>query len=619
MSCFLLARSVAGTFGTAPGLTHEWKTFSHMTTLYSTNFDSATPGQPLSGWTGLTIISGDTGAFVASTTSPIHGAGSFAMVAPCNACAMMYGGVTPAADQGQLFCFRCVLSGSEYLTISSLLRGNTSGTTGYCFNPQPLAGTSPNADCLNLLDANGFTMIQSSGSLEAFLGRALVNGDILWFRSEAEGTSIRARLWLDGQTEPSTWLLDVTDGRYASGNAYFWPSATDLTATATIDDYSLYNFTTPPPAPASTTIPASDSRFVYYGRWNSGAETVTVTNGSACEFSYTGQTCTLNFDVSTSVKYPAIAYWIDNYGPTRATLTSSGTIAITPAYNAAPSGSPPFAAVSNSTHRVRFLASLDSEYPTSYDDWDSQRDALKFTGVTIDSGASLLTLPINPNQIEFLGDSITAGLRTLYIAGSTDGVGVNAPEIAWPQYVADSLGLKAVVNGHGGQGITTAATDGTPAANAAFPYVNGTTAYSPANQPVVVWIYQGTNDTSFSQAQYQTYLTTVRAAYPSAFIFAVVPYNVTDTRKTAIQSAVSALADAKVFSLDYSTAFSASDTADGTHFNPGGAVKMGMKAASDIISTLSTVSPSVSSSPVRNWFPGLAGRSARVQAIRRAR
>ena len=94
-------------------------------------------------------------------------------------------------------------------------------------------------------------------------------------------------------------------------------------------------------------------------------------------------------------------------------------------------------------------------------------------------------------------------------------------------------------------------------------------------------VYHGTNDAAFTARQYGAYLQTIRRAYQAALIFAVVP-NRKIEHLAPIQAAVEALADARVVFLDYSTAFQDDDTNDYIHFNPGGAVHMGMKLAGDI-------------------------------------
>jgi lysophospholipase L1-like esterase len=324
-------------------------------------------------------------------------------------------------------------------------------------------------------------------------------------------------------------------------------------------------------------LDASNSGFIYYGRWKSGTTAITINNGSEVNFTYTGNACAVVFDVSsvTSSNFPTIAYWVDNVGPTRQLLDATGYFTITPAQNGDTSG----------RHTVRLQANIESGYPSSVDNWGSQTDAVKFNGLALASGGSLLSLVANPNTIEFLGDSITASLRVLYTGGG-DTTAVNAPEIGWPEYVSQRLGLHPIVNGHGGQSLTQAGTDGTPAATTAFPYIYSGVSWSPTNPPIAVVIYQGTNGTAPTQAQYTALLSAIRSAYPFALIFAINPYNIS---QFSVISAAVAAGDSKMFALDYGSAFQSSDlVSDGLHFNESGVNAMAAKLSHDIATQFNT-------------------------------
>jgi lysophospholipase L1-like esterase len=330
---------------------------------------------------------------------------------------------------------------------------------------------------------------------------------------------------------------------------------------------ALYAAGAPAVAPTPT-IAASDAGFVYSGRWGSesaGTERRTMTAGSTCEFDVIGSaTVKLCFDPTVALYLPGIAYWIDGAGPTRAYIDNTGLVTL------------PWTGTAS---HVRFLSIIDPEYPTTHDDWTSQRDALRFLGIQADVGATLGTPPSLPPDIEFIGDSITVGNR-VYYTGAGDGVAVNAPEMSFGILAAASLGLRPILTGHGGQGITVAASDGTPIANSAFPYSYAGKVYAPVAAPRVVFLYYGTNDSTITTSQYQTLLTTVRTAYPQAWIFAAVPVGITGTRRTNIQAAVAAMADAKILYLDYSGLSVA--TADGTHPNVVGHVTLGAQVAADL-------------------------------------
>lgn len=460
-----------------------------------------------------------------------------------------------------------VPTSADYSVTETVRAVALSGWPGYVgvFGRRNLAGFEFAAYWVIYYPTDGKWHLYKNSTELGTYTQALVDGTDYQLTLDMAGTTIR--VLIDGVER-----INVTDSTYAAaGKAGIiaYRSATNSTGMH-IGDVAAAG------ASPSLTNPANDPDFHYYGRWKSGATAITINNGSECRFAYTGNSLNLLFDVSTVTggNYPAIAYWVDNVGPTRAALDAAGVVAITPVHNT----------ISAGRHFVRFMANIESGFPVAVDNWASQTDALKFSGASLAAGEDLLTIPENPSTIEFLGDSITAGLRLLY--AGTDGTAVNAPEINWPEYVSQMLGLVTLVNGHGGQSLAGAGTDGTPAANAAFPYVYSGQAWNPTDKPIAVVIYQGTNATA-TQAQYAAYLATIRAAYPKAVVFAVNPYNVNNF--TQISAAVAA-AGSRMYALNYQTALASTDLAsDGIHLNPSGAVKLATLLASDIQSRFDTL------------------------------
>ena len=95
-------------------------------------------------------------------------------------------------------------------------------------------------------------------------GITAADGVVLWLRVEFQGvnpTTIRARSWKDGTTEPSTWLLNATDKNSAEqvAGSIGIRSRNEDTATTHKFQYESYQATalttgTPTPTPTSTSI-----------------------------------------------------------------------------------------------------------------------------------------------------------------------------------------------------------------------------------------------------------------------------------------------------------------------------------------------------------------------------
>jgi lysophospholipase L1-like esterase len=337
------------------------------------------------------------------------------------------------------------------------------------------------------------------------------------------------------------------------------------------------------PKAAQPTHSADDAGFLMQGRWNvESRQATTINNGSSVEFGFTGKSCRLVFDVTKAKILPAIAVWVDGCGPTRIPIEDTGVVSIPP-----PSGISVPPGAKNARHAVRFLGVMDGGYLTNINNWQSLEGAVVFKGVILEPGESLFALPSSAPQIEFLGDSITAGLamvrdRKFPGYGPED----QYPEGNWPEWTARWLGMRPVVTGFGGQGITHGGTGGVPSAPDAFGFVYQGKAWTPSSKPAVVVIYQGTNDSEIQTPQYQAFLSKVRTAYPDAFLFAVVPHD-QGKHAAAIQEAVQELKDPRIFFLDYSQdVVSPADKADSCHLTPGGALRLATRLAGDIRSRI---------------------------------
>lgn len=325
----------------------------------------------------------------------------------------------------------------------------------------------------------------------------------------------------------------------------------------------------------------------YYGRWRAGSTAVSINSGSLVEFAYTGHRCELLFDVDGFTQFPAIFVQVDN-GPVVRTILSAAQPAVTvqPPFNGRFDEQAPLAGGCSACHVVRWWVGTHSLYLMEAQgrQWATLDGGCRFRGLCLDDAAGLLPIPLVTRQIEFLGDSITQGLRLLY-NGADDDTGQQMPYANWPQLVADMLAMKPVVVGFGGQGVTTPGTSGAPPADLAFPFAFQDAAWAPAIQPERVVIYQGTNDPvkpPAFQEGYERYLRLVCAGRPEAQVYAICPH-LQGRYADAIRGSVAAVGESRVRFLDYSDGvISRGDTSDGCHLNPGGATRLAVRLASDL-------------------------------------
>ncbi len=97
----------------------------------------------------------------------------------------------------------------------------------------------------------------ASISADLDTGLAAADGATVWLRVQFQGvnpTAIRARAWLDGTTEPTAWLLDITDANAAqqiAGDVGFRARNEDAGAAHTfaVRSFTATNIIAPPPPP----------------------------------------------------------------------------------------------------------------------------------------------------------------------------------------------------------------------------------------------------------------------------------------------------------------------------------------------------------------------------------
>lgn len=108
-------------------------------------------------------------------------------------------------DAGTASTQECVVNvESPSTTTGCWLRGSTvDGTTvGYY-------AVAENGIIIGHRESNATTTTLGSGG-------SYSSSDI-WIRFQADSTSLKARVWDDGDTEPSTWDVEVTDSNFSSG------------------------------------------------------------------------------------------------------------------------------------------------------------------------------------------------------------------------------------------------------------------------------------------------------------------------------------------------------------------------------------------------------------------
>jgi len=306
----------------------------------------------------------------------------------------------------------------------------------------------------------------------------------------------------------------------------------------------------------------TDSNLTYAGRWDKSAGTTYTSHwgGAYVGAKFTGTTVKAKFASPTIFKVI-----ID--GTLCTSWLAGTTVDLTPT------------PLPNGTHTLQIIS--------YYDGYD-----LPFQGLVLDTGAT--TLPDTRPLVEFIGDSITAGLTTTdgpvsdYAWQTAERLGAQHTQVAYPGvtlvdgYHYSSNNWPGMESGYFKLKSVNSCTDVACADNPQWDFTNYTAK--------VVVINIGTNDANLAnvgasspppaifQSHYTTFLQNVRAKYPNADILVLRPFN--GSYWTEAQAAVAArvgAGDAKVHTIDttdWLTAGSKTDFNDGLHPTDSGHMKI---------------------------------------------
>jgi lysophospholipase L1-like esterase len=318
------------------------------------------------------------------------------------------------------------------------------------------------------------------------------------------------------------------------------------------------------PAGADRTLPPSDRRIRYEGRWdlNRPDRAVAVNPGSGFRLRWSGPSLALRFETA---QYPVPTErphlwlktedreWEEREVADRVVVQADG----------------------DGPHQLEVLFKGVREWDAR---WTPPLTAdLDFRGVELVNKTKLLSSPSLPKTvIEFLGDSITEGVLVHPAAPGRESWPFRTDaRLGYAYQTARMLGAQARPAGFGSLGISRPGNGGVPKALDAFPYVYaGVPVHGP--DPAVAVINLGTNDRGMEEGPfadaYATYVAAVRARYPRAKIVCLEPFN--GTHGAAIRSVVERLrsgGDGRVYYQETAGwVRHPEDTTDGVHPNEEG-------------------------------------------------
>lgn len=536
-----------------------------MALLYSTNFDAVTAGQLPSGWLDL-----NTAGYAAEAFNPISGANGFGMGTLTDGKLAIYSALAANTDFDVIFSSKVVAGNgtSGEQSYSCIVQANIGGTTFYLFGIQLHAGALAMYKCVS----GAFTDI--GGGQQPVT--AFATNDIVTFRFQRTGTTLRYKAWLKSGSEPGTWQFSITDSSisaagYAGLRSGTATDGSNVGPIVTIDDFSISDFTTP----SRVSIALTDPNILKspYNWLLTGGVLRTNCSGSELRFGFTGTSLEINF--ADTVAGNRVKYSVDNGPYVIYTMLATGSqIAIT--------------GLASGTHQFSIFASYIQQ---TGDYWATVANVVALTTILIDNGASSQPASGLSDYMLVAGDSITADI-TGTAFDSTRG---------FAQLIAKGFACEAGVRGFGG--IGQAYNNG---ANSLVGYVVphftvGSDADSNWNKfdaahsllvsglfapaPKYIFLCYGANDKFWNdshagegtdaqvQASLAACLLAYRTAAPSAKIFVLIPFG--GFKRSALNAGVTqyktATPDASTYVVDIGTQAgltnngASSQSADGVH------------------------------------------------------
>lgn len=209
-----------------------------MATLYTNNFDSETTGTLPTGWAN--VGSAD---FKVRASDALSGSKAFGDPSYSAGEMAVYTGISAQADLIGQISQRVNLDGSNHgANLGITLRMSSDGQNGYFFLPDWATGGAQPKVFLFKRVSGSFTLLNGTDH-----GLTLVDGDFVWFKAEANGTTLRWKAWKNGTSEPGSWTYSTTDssvssagyfGLYAGYNNLAQGSTTSSCDDVTISDNS---------------------------------------------------------------------------------------------------------------------------------------------------------------------------------------------------------------------------------------------------------------------------------------------------------------------------------------------------------------------------------------------
>ncbi|WP_328326070.1 GDSL-type esterase/lipase family protein [Kribbella sp. NBC_00382] len=316
---------------------------------------------------------------------------------------------------------------------------------------------------------------------------------------------------------------------------------------------------------AGEVVAPGDPRIVLEGQWgHQPGLAITVNSGSRISFTFNGTAVQALFDIGGLTTAPHLWVTIDEGEPTLYAVEHPVIELTTDA----------------GVHKVEIVVKDVNEHANR---WNPPFGcAVVFAGLVLDADTRLRLAgrPGGP-RLEFYGDSITQGVRSLSAHPESEGADGSK---SFAYLTARALGASAYQVGFGRQGVVRTGNGEVPAGIESFGWNFAGSPAERVEQPDVVVLNLGVNDETLSTAQYGEYLRRVRSAYGSSKIVALSPFS--GKHASEIEAAVKAADDPLLRYVGTDGWITEADCTDGVHPSVDGHAKIAARLTEELTKLL---------------------------------
>ena len=315
----------------------------------------------------------------------------------------------------------------------------------------------------------------------------------------------------------------------------------------------LFGVTGTARAQATATTIAMNHPAILYSPFNWGvtAEAAkTINPGAYFKVLFSGTSCRLTTETSANVK-PYSQFWarVDGGAFTQYTLAA---------------GNPEFTVASGLVKRKHLLEVVIKSSSETIDRWLKQWAGVTFTGLVLDTGATVTAPARKPFNILVYGDSITEGVRVNGYVGIADDTDRNDALQVYSWLLSQELPAEVGVVGFGATGLTRAGSGSVPALGSSYQYLWAGQPRSFSDpEPDLIIYNEGTNDGSSIAAGMTAVVKALLKAAPNARQLLLLPFN--GTHASELKAVVAAVGGGKVSYGDTKGFFNTADSSDALH------------------------------------------------------